>query len=108
VLKPPTARNVRGIADAGVNDGWQHMYISVNVSSCAGAVAGAGSVSDHDAAMSSRRRLASSRRYCSISRREATRTSQLSGLSGLPSVGHVVLAATSASWTASSALAKSP
>ena len=44
----------------------------------------------------------------SVSRRAATRISQPSGLSGVPSAGHRVAAASSASWTASSAAAKSP
>ena len=33
VVSPPTARSVSGMADAAVSDGWQHMYINVNVSS---------------------------------------------------------------------------
>ena len=45
---------------------------------------GVGRASDHDAASSSRRRRASSRRYWSAMRREATRTSHPSGLSGSP------------------------
>jgi hypothetical protein len=80
VVRPPTARNVSGMADAGVSDGWQHMNISVRVSSSPGAGSGRGS--DQEAAGSSRRRRASSRRNCSIIRREATRMSQASGLSG--------------------------
>ena len=33
VVKPPTARSVRAIAEAGVSAGWQHMKSTVNVSS---------------------------------------------------------------------------
>ena len=35
VVRPPTARSVSGMADAGVSDGWQHMNIRISVSSCA-------------------------------------------------------------------------
>jgi hypothetical protein len=33
VVKPPTARNVNAIAEAGVNAGWQHMSRRSRVSS---------------------------------------------------------------------------
>ena len=33
VVKPPTARNVSAIAEAGVNEGWQHMKSRMSVSS---------------------------------------------------------------------------
>ena len=33
VVKPPTARNVRAIADDGVSAGWQHMNSRMSVSS---------------------------------------------------------------------------
>jgi len=106
VVSPPTARSVRGMADAGVSDGWQHMNIRISESSRPGA--GSGGVSDHEAARSSRRRRASSLRYRSAIRRDATRMSQPNGLSGSPSTGQVVVAARRASWVASSAAAKSP
>ena len=106
VVRPPTARSVSGMADAGVSDGWQHMNMRISVSSSP--EPGSGRASDHEAARSSRRRRASSRRYWSAMRREATRMSHASGLSGSPSVGHVVAAARRASCTASSASAKSP
>ena len=38
VVKPPTARNVSAIAEAGVNAGWQHMKRRTSVSSSCGAV----------------------------------------------------------------------
>lgn len=104
VVRPPTARRVSGIADAGVSDGWQHMNMRTNVSSWP-EVASGGAI-DQEAAMSSRRRRASSLRNWSAMRREATRTSHPSGLSGTPSVGHCSAAAKRASCTASSALAK--
>ena len=34
VVKPPTARSVRAIADDGVSAGWQHMKSRMSVSSC--------------------------------------------------------------------------
>ena len=60
------------------------------------------------AAVSSRRRRACSLRSRSVSRRDATVMSQPRGLSGMPSVGHWVAAASSASCTASSAVSKCP
>ena len=63
---------------------------------------------DHEAARSSLRRRASSLRYPSIMRRDATRTSQASGSSGARRRAMSTAAAMSASCTASSALAKSP
>ena len=33
VVRPPTARNVNAICDAGDRDGWQHMNSSTSVSS---------------------------------------------------------------------------
>ena len=82
------------------------MSMSVSVSSCAGT--GSCGTRDHEAAISSRRRRASSLRYWSAILREATRMSQASGLSGVPPAGQVVAAASSASCTASSASAKWP
>ena len=112
VVRPPTARSVSGMAAPGVSDGWQHMNMRISVSSRAVSsspgTGPAGAFSDHEAARASRRRRASSLRYWSVSRRAATRISQPSGLSGVPSPGHRVAAASSASWTASSAAAKSP
>jgi hypothetical protein len=56
----------------------------------------------------SRRRRVALARISSVMRHAATRISQPSGLSGTPFAGHSRAAATSASWTASSAAAKSP
>ncbi len=69
VVRPPTARSVSGMAEAGVSDGWQHMNMRISessraVSSSPGA-GPAGAVSDHEAASTSRRRRASSLRYSS-------------------------------------------
>ena len=112
VVRPPTARSVSGMAAPGVSEGWQHMNMRISVSSwsvpSSPGTGPAGAFSDHEAASASRRRRASSLRYWSVSRRAATRISQPSGLSGVPSPGHRVAAASSASWTASSAAAKSP
>ena len=60
------------------------------------------------ASVASRRRRDSSLRRWSISRRAATRISQARGLSGTPSAGHCVAAASSASWVASSASSECP
>ena len=38
VVKPPTARKVSAIAEAGVNAGWQHMKRRTSVSSSCGEV----------------------------------------------------------------------
>ncbi len=95
VVRPPTARSVSGMAAPGDSDGWQHISMRISVSSRAGT--GSYGMSDHEAARSSRRRRASSRRYWSAILREATRMSQASGLSGVPSAGQVVAAASSAS-----------
>jgi hypothetical protein len=36
VVRPPTARSVKAIAEAGVNAGWQHMKRTIRVSSSSG------------------------------------------------------------------------
>jgi hypothetical protein len=56
----------------------------------------------------SRRWRACSLRSGSVSRREATVISQARGLAGMPSLGHWVAAASSASCVASSAVSKCP
>ena len=108
VVRPPTARRVSGIADAGVSDGMAaHEHEDQRVVRRRRRRPAASI--DHDAARSSRRRRASSRAVLARScRRDATRMSQASGLSGCPSAGQVVAAASRASCTASSASAKSP
>ena len=73
-----------------------------------GAGAKASSAGTCAAAVSSRRRRACSLRSWSVSRREATVTSQARGLSGTPSCGHWTVAASSASCTASSHASKRP
>jgi hypothetical protein len=67
---------------------------------------GSGSGGSCAVAVSSRRRRADSLRHSSVSRRDATVTSQPFGLPGTPSVGHWTAAASSASCTASSQLWK--
>src|SRR2546430_1555218 len=46
VVRPPTARSVSGMADAGESDGWQHMNMRISVSSWP--CASPGSASDLD------------------------------------------------------------
>ena len=113
VVRPPTARRVSAIWEAGDSAGWQHMNSRMSVSSdsaagrsAAGASHCSGSV--HRATASSRRWRACSLRSRSVSRRAATVISQPRGLSGTPSRGHCVAAASSASCTASSAVSKCP
>ena len=113
VVRPPTARRVRAICEAGDSTGWQHRNSRTSVSSASGggrSAAGASHCSGRVelAAVSSRRRRACSLRSRSVSRREATVISQPRGLSGTPSPGHCTAAARSASWVASSAVAKCP
>ena len=63
VVRPPTARKVRAIAEDGVREGWQHMKNSVRVSSWSGSVSTAASGARCAAAAAasvSRRRRASS------------------------------------------------
>ena len=114
VVRPPTARRVSASCDAGERAGWQQRMSRVSVSSCSGACSspGAGakasSAGTCAAAVSSRRRRACSLRSWSVSRREATVTSQPRGLSGMPSAGHWTAAASSASCTASSHASKRP
>ena len=113
VVRPPTARRVSAICDAGDRTGWQHMNSRMSVSSDSAAgrsAAGAShcSGSAQRATLSSRRWRACSLRSRSVSRREATVISQPRGLSGMPSVGHCMAAARSASWVASSAVSKWP
>jgi hypothetical protein len=81
------------------------MNSSTSVSSCC---AGSAPGSSRSAADSSRRRRAWSLRYWSVSRRTAVWMSQPRGLSGSPSAGQCIAAASSASCTASSAASKSP
>jgi hypothetical protein len=100
VVKPPTARSVRAIADAGVSAGWQHMKSTVNVSSWSEASCGGGSRLEASSSRSLRER---SLRHWSISRRDAVWINQPRGSSGTPSRGQQVAAASRASWTASSA-----
>ena len=105
VVSPPTARSVRAIAEAGVSAGWQHMNSTVNVSSSSGTSRPGGSRS---AATVSRSLRDCSLRHWSISRRSAVWISQPRAPAGMPSRGQCTDAASSASWTASSAASKSP
>src|SRR5580692_2526276 len=111
VVSPPTARSVSAIAEDKVNAGWQHMKRRTSVSSSsdgASTVVVASCARDASTATSSsRRRRADSLRIWSVIRRKATCVSQARGLSGSPSSGHCVAAASNASCTASSAAAKS-
>ncbi len=82
VVRPPTARRVSAICDAGDSAGWQHMNSRISVSSASdgrpGRRAGAShcSGSTRRATVSSRRCRACSLRSRSVSRREATVISQ--------------------------------
>ena len=113
VVSPPTARSVSASCDAADSAGWQQRKSSVSVSSSSGARSsgdGAWSASGGSsaAAVASRRSRARSARSWSVMRRDATAISQPLGLSGMPSPGHWVAAASSASWTASSDASKRP
>ncbi len=113
VVRPPTARRVSAICEAGDSAGWQHMNSRISVSSVSAAERSAAgttssSGSSRRATVSSRRRRAASARSRSVSRRDATVTSQPRGLSGTPCSGHCSEAASSASCTASSAASKWP
>jgi hypothetical protein len=105
VVRPPTARSVRAIAELGVSAGWQHRNSSSRVSSWS--TTDGGVPVSSSPVSSSRRRRASSLRQMLIRRRAATVTNHASGLSGTPFTGQSRAAASSASWTASSALSKS-
>jgi hypothetical protein len=114
VVRPPTARSVRAMAEAGVSAGWQHMKSSISVSSPSTPISTSGGGTNAHSAhtwlatASSRRRRAISLRRWSVMRRRATWYSQPRGFCGMPCAGHCVAAATSASCTASSAASKSP
>ena len=84
VVRPPTARSVSAIAEAGLSAGWQQRNRSSSVSSAPTASAPCGS---SVAASSSRRLRAPSLRSWSTMRRDATWMSQPRGLSGTPSLG---------------------
>ena len=78
VVRPPTARRVSAICDAGDSDGWQHRNSRTSVSSDVGrgrSAAGASqcSGSAQRATVSSRRRRACSLRSRSVSRRDGDR-----------------------------------
>ena len=112
VVRPATARSVSAIAEVGVSAGWQHMNMRTRVSSLSAASSGAASALlpavGSATAASSRPRRAESARMRSVIRREATWTSQPTGLSGVPCAGHCRAASIIASWTASSESPKSP
>ncbi len=102
VVSPPTARSVSAMADAGLSAGWQQRLRSSSVSSdCSVGPCGGSSP-----ARSSRLRRAASDRWRSISLRPATRSSHALASSG-GSSGQCRTASIKASWTASSAVAKS-
>ena len=105
VVRPPRARSVSEIADGGVRLGWQQRKNRIRLSSLS---TGSTSTTSSSAERSSRRRREARLRTSSVTRRSATATSQPRGLSGAPSRGHCTAAASRASWTASSARAKSP
>jgi hypothetical protein len=87
------------------------MNSKINVSSESAALSAASAccpVSSQRATVSSRRRRACSLRSRSVNRRAATVIIQPFGLSGTPSSGHWVVAASIASCTASSAVSKLP
>ncbi len=78
VVRPPTQRRVRAMADAGDRAGWQHRNSTVSVSSwsAASSLSAGGAVRRSAgicrATRSSRRRRACSLRTCSVIRRLAT------------------------------------
>ena len=78
VVRPPTARSVSAIAEAGVSDGWQHRNSTTSVSSRSGTSARRRLGQQRPA--SSRRRRDRSLRRWSISRRDAVWISQPRGL----------------------------
>jgi hypothetical protein len=97
---------VSATCDGGVSDGWQQSNSRVSVSSTAGTSAGSAGLSAKSA--SSRRARAESDRHISMRRRDAAVISQPFGLTGTPSRGHCVAAASNASCTASSHVCQSP
>ncbi len=111
VVKPPTARNVSAIAEAGLNAGWQHINRRTNVSSSCGEVSTVrrffcvGYLQGHLALA-----MAATPIRCEYDRPSAG-TRPASAMRGDcpvgPRVGHCIAAASDASWTASSAAAKS-
>jgi hypothetical protein len=84
----------------------ERVVLSSWASSGGGTTFSSGAVSR--TAFVSRRRRADSDRMASVSLRAATWMSQARGSSGTPVRGHWNAAAVSASWTASSAVSKSP
>ncbi len=113
VVRPPTARSVSAICEAGDSDGWQDMNRRMSVSSESVVASSAAGASHSSGSMRwttsfSRRWRPCSLRSRSVSRREATVISHARGLAGMPSLGHWVAAASSASWVASSAVSKCP
>src|SRR5580704_11399776 len=110
VVKPPTARRVRAIAEDEVRAGWQHINSKMSVSSgsISDSISPAGAtVSTSFATAVSLWRRAISLRTWSVMRRDATWINHPRGFSGTPSCGHCVKAAIIASCTASSAEEKS-
>ena len=86
VVRPPTARSVRAIAEAGVSDGWQHMNEDrerVVLVGCRVRCVAA----ESSPTCSSRFARACSLRRWSMSRRPAVRSSHARGFSGMPSRG---------------------
>ena len=103
VVRPPTARRVRASCDGADSDGWQHQeqqrqrVVVDRPASCAGT-----SHAMTRSSRSRRARVAAPQRRRAAGRRSVT--SQARGSSGTPVDGPVrVAAASSASWTASSA-----
>ena len=79
VVSPPNARSVSGICADGANDGWQHSRSSASVSSSSETAA---AVTSSRKTRSSRAAREASWRSVSVSRREATVSSQPNGCSG--------------------------
>ncbi len=88
VVRPPTARSVRASWAGSASAGWPHSSSRASVSSASGgdssAADGSGTTGSSAATATSRRRRAFSLRHWSVSRREATVSSQARGLSGVP------------------------
>ena len=124
VPRPHTHRRVSATCTASASAGWQHMKISSSSSPASPAACGAAPGPDERArpdaraagpvppssraAASSFAPLRASRRTRSIALCRATPISQPRGLAGPPLAGHCASAARQASWTASSAMARSP
>ncbi|SKU39706.1 Uncharacterised protein [Mycobacteroides abscessus subsp. abscessus] len=104
VVRPPSRRNVSATCASRDSAGWQHVKMSRRRSSRTGPTSSGSCCGSAKAPASrdnsSRRR---SRRNLSMPRFRAVVVIQAPGLGGMPSCGHLTMATSNASCTASSA-----